>query len=109
MERFLEREGYQLLAARNAEEAIAVADVYGKRIHLLVTDMEMAGIGGQELAAKMARAHPLMKVLYVSGYRHHVREPAEDPAENILAKPFPAVEMLRRVALLLHDGRAARA
>ena len=70
MHNYLEREGYQLLEARNAEEAELVAEVYREPIHVLVTDVVMPGMTGPQLAERLAEIRPQMKVLFVSGYRH---------------------------------------
>lgn len=103
MHKFLEREGYQLLEARNAKEAEEIAAVYDEVIDVLVTDVVMPGMTGPELADRMALLRPDMQVLFVSGYRHdtleHVGQLSRDL--NLLPKPFPASELLRRVQMLL--------
>jgi len=100
---FLERQGYQLLEARNPAEAEELARMYEGPIHVLVTDVVMPGMTGPELAARLTQSRPDMQVLLISGYRHDTldyqgllkREP------NLLSKPFPASELLRRIQLLL--------
>jgi two-component system cell cycle sensor histidine kinase/response regulator CckA len=106
MHKFLARDGYQLLEVRNAEEAEAIAEVYRKPIHVLVTDVLMPGMTGPELAAKLMPLRPAMKTLFVSGYRHDVIEPygLSMGDLNLLPKPFPAAEFLRRVRMLLDQG-----
>ena len=106
MHKFLEREGYQLLEARNAEEAEAIAEVYEEPIHVLVTDVLMPGMTGPELVARLLPLRPGMKTLFVSGYRHDVIEPngLSRGDVNLLPKPFPAAELLRRVRMLLDQG-----
>ena len=107
MHNYLEREGYQLLEARNAEEAELVAEVYREPIHVLVTDMVMPGMTGPELADRLVKLRPQMKVLYVSGYRHDALGRAGISGNyNVLAKPFPAIELLRRVRGLLSQPQA---
>jgi two-component system, cell cycle sensor histidine kinase and response regulator CckA len=106
MHKFLEREGYQLLEARNAEEAEAIAEVYEEPIHVLVTDVLMPGMTGPDLVARLLPLRPGMKTLFVSGYRHDVIEPngLSRGDVNLLPKPFPAAELLRRVRMLLDQG-----
>jgi two-component system, cell cycle sensor histidine kinase and response regulator CckA len=58
MHRLLEREGYQLLSARTAEDAEAIAGVYPNEIHLLVTDVVMPGMTGPQLAERLRPSHP---------------------------------------------------
>jgi two-component system, cell cycle sensor histidine kinase and response regulator CckA len=103
MHNYLEREGYQLLEARNAEEAELVAEVYREPIHVLVTDVVMPGMTGPQLAERLAPLRPQMKVLFVSGYRHDAigRSGLPDGDFSVLPKPFPAGELLRRVRGLL--------
>ena len=109
MHNYLEREGYQLLEARNAEEAQSIAEVYEEPIHILVTDVVMPGMSGHQLAEEMKRLRPEMKVLFVSGYRHDVPDAAGTPVSDltVLSKPFVAPELLRRVRLLLAQGTQA--
>ena len=107
MHRLLEREGYQLLSARNAEDAEQMAGVYRNDIHLLVTDVVMPGMSGPQLADMLKPRHPVMKVLFVSGYRHDALDQKGllGAGVQILAKPFPPAQFLRQVQLLLkRDG-----
>jgi CheY-like chemotaxis protein len=103
MHKFLERGGYQILEARNAEEAAAIANVCKEPIQILVTDVAMTGINGPELAKRLAPLHPGLKILFISGYRHHTLEHESlwKGGMNLLPKPFPAAELLRRVQVLL--------
>ena len=106
MNRFLEREGYQLLEARNAAEAEAIAEVYQEPIHVLITDVLMPGMTGPQLDARLKALRPAMKTLFVSGYRHDVIEAhgLSRGGLNLLSKPFPAAELVRRVRMLLAPG-----
>ena len=109
MHRLLEREGYQLLSARDAEDAERIAAVYSGEIHLLVTDVVMPGMTGPQLAERLRPAHGEMKVLYVSGYRHDALDQKGllGPGVQMLAKPFPASQFLRQVQTLLKPGARA--
>jgi len=106
MHRFLEREGYQLLAARNAEEAQDIAAVYEEPIHVLVTDVVMPGLTGPQLAERLKPLRPEMRVLYVSGYRHDTldQQGLLGPGVSILPKPFPPAQLLKQVQALLPKG-----
>jgi CheY-like chemotaxis protein len=108
MHRYLEEEGYALLEAANGKAAQEIADSYQRPIHVLVTDVVMPGVTGPELAQKLAPRRPDMKVLFVSGYRHDTLEHQGllRHEVNLLAKPFPGPELVRRVRVLL--GRGAR-
>jgi PAS domain S-box-containing protein len=103
MHGFLEREGYQLLEAENAEEAEDLAGLYEGSIHVLVSDVMMPGMTGPELAARLMPLRPEMKTLFVSGYPHDTLERLglSKGDLNLLAKPFPAAELVRRIQTLL--------
>ena len=106
MHSFLEREGYQLLEAENAEEAEDLAELYEGSIHVLVSDVMMPGITGPELSARLTPLRPEMKILFVSGYPHDTLERLglSKGDLNLLPKPFPAAELLKRIQMLLAQG-----
>jgi len=103
MHKYFEQEGYQLLEARDGEEAQIIAERYEEPIHILVTDVVMPGISGPQLADRLAPLRPGMKVLFVSGYAHDSLEEnwVVDWQMNFLPKPFSASELLGRVRELL--------
>jgi CheY-like chemotaxis protein len=70
MHKLLEREGYQLLEARNAEEATNLAELFIQPIDLLITDVIMPGMTGPELANRLSSQRGEIRLLFVSGYRH---------------------------------------
>lgn len=108
MHRLLEREGYQLLSARNAEDAEAIAEVYQNGIQLLITDVVMPGITGPQLADRLRPRYAGMKVLFVSGYRHDAldQKGLVGPGAHVLAKPFSSTPFLRQVRTLLRQGNS---
>jgi two-component system cell cycle sensor histidine kinase/response regulator CckA len=99
----LQDEGYQVLAASDGQEALALAAQHNGPIHLLLTDVVMPSMGGREVADRLAAIRPGLKVLYMSGYtgntiRHHrVRE--TDVA--FLPKPFSPVDLTCKVRQML--------
>jgi len=60
--------GYRVLEARDGEEALRVAEGHAEPIHLLLTDVMMPRLNGVELAGRLTRQRPDMKVLYMSGF-----------------------------------------
>ena len=95
MHRHFEKAGYQLLEASDGEEAEVIAQRYDEPIHILVTDVMMPGMTGPQLADRLARFRPDIKVLFVSGYPHDALK------GDFLPKPFSAAELLGRVRALL--------
>ncbi|HEY7479725.1 MAG TPA: response regulator [Gemmatimonadales bacterium] len=101
--RALERAGYTVLAASDAETAIAAADRHPGEIQLLVTDVVLPKVNGRELAARLAIHRPAIKVLYVSGTTDGViaRHRMLEPGIEFLEKPFALDSLLRKVRRIL--------
>lgn len=103
--RALRAHGYQVLVASGGAEALALVASHPGEIHLLVTDVIMAGMDGHELAEKLSAQRPGIRVLYVSGYMESdVLERRIGGAEaSFLPKPFTPEQLARRVREVL-DG-----
>jgi two-component system cell cycle sensor histidine kinase/response regulator CckA len=99
----LERLGYKVVQARDGAEAIALAQGYGDRIDLLVTDVVMPGMNGAELATQLVLHHPEMKVLFTSGYTDDaiVRHGVLDEGVSFIGKPYTPLALARKVREVL--------
>ncbi len=98
----LDRDGFQVLEAGNAADAEAIAAAWRAPIDVLVTDIVMEGSSsGVELAQRLAPRHPAMKILLISGYRHGAIDRFPGLSADLLSKPFPPSELVRRVRKLL--------
>jgi PAS domain S-box-containing protein len=97
--RILARNGYQVYAAADPEDVLSRAADPGLRIDLLLTDVVMPGMLGNELAARVTEERPGLPVLYMSGYAHSVLDTqgALDPHVDLLEKPFSEAHLLCRV------------
>lgn len=95
--KILRREGYRVLEAASAEEALGAGR--GQRVDLLITDVMLPGMQGSELARKMYQANSRLKVLYISGFTpdESVRSAAFPPGAGFLSKPFTLAALLERV------------
>ena len=104
----LEAQGYTVLDAVDPEEALRMAAVRTQPIDLLLTDVVMPRMNGRELADRVVEVRPELPVLFISGYPDDdvLRCGVEKGAAALLAKPFTAEQLARRVRGLL-DGRAA--
>jgi len=94
--RLLEREGYTVLLAANADEAVRLFNQHPS-IEVLLTDVVMPGESGPELTKKLVQERPTLKVIYMSGYTEEaiVRHGVINAGITFLNKPFTA-EMLGR-------------
>ncbi len=106
--RFLERCGYEVLAAESAAEALELARSRRGPIDLLLTDVVMAHVDGHQLASKLSALRPGLKVLYASGYTENVivHRGVLDPGVQFIAKPYSLDALCTRVREVLDAGSA---
>jgi two-component system, cell cycle sensor histidine kinase and response regulator CckA len=101
----LRQNGYRLLDAADGTEALSISQRFDGPIQLMVTDVVMPGMNGRELAERMRRLRPGIRVLYISGYTADVLAPEGVLAPDVayLAKPFSPAELSRKVRTVLGD------
>jgi CheY-like chemotaxis protein len=96
----LKTQGYTVMSTWDPEEALKLARAHTGPIHLLLSDLVMPALTGQELATEIRAIHPDIKVLFMSAYSI---ETAEDynvrlaPGEPFLGKPFSIAGLQRTV------------
>jgi CheY-like chemotaxis protein len=107
--RVLHDAGYATAIAVNGAEAMQIARSSGP-FALLLTDILMPHMNGDELAIQMRRTEPELKVLYLTGYCNHlfVEKVALCEGEAFLDKPCTVRGLLEAVSLLLF-GRGSTA
>ena len=102
----LQEAGYVVVEAGSAEEAMAALQT--APVDVLVTDVNLPGASGRELAARARAVRPAVVVVYATGDTHAVREEA---GARLLPKPYDAVTLLTVIAAARHaaPGRDVRA
>jgi two-component system cell cycle sensor histidine kinase/response regulator CckA len=101
---FLVKNGFRVLESDNGFEALLVAANHDGAVDILITDLEMPGISGIELAHLVKAIWPTSCVLYISGsLSESTAELAADFA--YLRKPFLPRTFLKTVGKVL-DARA---
>ena len=102
---FLRGNGYAVLEAGNGREAIRISKAFGGPIHLLLADVTMPGMGGKELAERLASLRPGIKALFMSGYSDEgiVNSAMFGGGMAFLEKPFSRDTLLQRVRLALDE------
>jgi CheY-like chemotaxis protein len=98
----LQSSGYAALTARGAEEALerlAALKTEGRRVDLILTDLQMPGPTGLELIQRLRDAGELAPVLVMTGYNDQetARRLRERGIEHFLDKPFEEGELLRKI------------
>jgi DNA-binding NtrC family response regulator len=106
----LEAQGYTVLDASGAREAMYMHENHPDRIDLLLTDIVLSGKSGRELAKELCELRPGLKVVFMSGYTDDavVRGGLGNPKSLFLAKPFSPGRLAGTVRAAL-EGTSAPA
>ncbi|MEI8021401.1 MAG: ATP-binding protein, partial [Schlesneria sp.] len=101
----LEKKGYKVLEAGMGPEAIRLVEEFSDPINLLLVDVVMPEMGGQQLAEIMRRMRPGIRVLFMSGYTDDTAllQDVTKAAEVLVQKPFTAAALTSKVRAVL-DG-----
>jgi PAS domain S-box-containing protein len=102
--RVLQRDGYTVLAAGYADEALRISREHVSAIQLLITDVVMpGGMGGRELADRLTASLADLRVLFISGYTADavVHQGVLDREVDFLQKPFTPTGLLQKVREVL--------
>jgi PAS domain S-box-containing protein len=95
--------GFAVLEAPDAETGLDLLVRHGGDVRLLFSDIHLPGMQGDELAAKVRRDWPRLKVLLTTGYAHDARTPVEGIGAP-LSKPYTRAQLAESIRELL-DGR----
>ena len=102
--RTLESCGFQVTEAASGLEAIELLS-HGTPLDLLIADLDMPELTGDEMVRRIRAARPDLKVLYVTGHIDLLMDarPLWD-GEAFLDKPFTPAGLREAVTLLLHGS-----
>jgi PAS domain S-box-containing protein len=100
--RLLERQGYSVLVAANADEALRLCEGTAS-IDVLLTDVVMPGASGPELTRRLLEQRPGLKVIYMSGYTEDaiIQHGVLNHGIAFLHKPFTAETLGRKISDVL--------
>jgi two-component system, cell cycle sensor histidine kinase and response regulator CckA len=103
--RILRGQGYKVLVATQANEALELASDNNTRIDLFLSDVVMPGESGPSIIERLSAARPATKVLYVSGYPGDdiSRRGVDEGSFRFLAKPYSSEQLAQRVRQVLDD------
>ncbi len=99
-------DGFRVLEAGSAREALALMDSAPYRISIVVTDIVMSSMSGVELACEVERRAPGLPVLLITGCSDQAPERDGRPLP-LLMKPFRVGELVRRIRQLVNGGSGA--
>ncbi|MBM9536633.1 PAS domain S-box protein [Desulfobulbus alkaliphilus] len=106
----LKLQGYTILPASSPGEAIRLAREQDGALHLLITDVVMPEMNGQDLAKKLLALFPELKLLFMSGYTANViaQHGVLDEGVHFLQKPFVLKDLAAKVREALDTKKAVR-
>jgi hypothetical protein len=103
VDRILTESGYRVMVAADGAEAIEMSRQFTGHIDLLLTDVVMPHMQGNELAPRLLQARPDLRVLYMSGFAQPAlaADGTLPPELALLDKPFNEPTLLARVRQVL--------
>jgi two-component system cell cycle sensor histidine kinase/response regulator CckA len=105
-QRLLQRQGYRVLLAASAHEALELFEEH-ESIDLLLTDVVMPGASGPELTRDLLAGRPALKVIYMSGYTDEaiVHHGVLKSGIAFMHKPFTSEALDRKIREVLEGTR----
>lgn len=96
--------GYNVMAAADGAEALAIASGI-ESFRILITDVNLDGMSGIELAEELRAARPELKTIYISGSsREEFEDLGVDMSQSaFVAKPFSLRQVSEAIRALTHD------
>jgi two-component system, cell cycle sensor histidine kinase and response regulator CckA len=103
--RLLEWHGYRVVEAPNGAEALRIYQENPASIDMVVTDMAMPEMSGDELIERLRIGNPALKVLFMSGYteRSLPASSRESPRTGFIDKPFTVDTLMQKLREVLEQ------
>ena len=97
--RALERAGFEVVLAENGRQAVDTFSQHGARIALVLLDLSMPEMDGEQTLVELRRIDPDVQVLLSSGYdpSSSTRAPLGGRVASFLQKPYTAQSLVAAV------------
>jgi two-component system, cell cycle sensor histidine kinase and response regulator CckA len=107
VQRVLSPVGYGVRSVSSGDEALALLQGDNTQIDMLITDVVMPGLSGQELARRVIGAYPRVRILLSSGYAEHAvaHHDALPTGVHFIGKPYTPRELRQKVRDVLDAPR----
>jgi PAS domain S-box-containing protein len=101
--KILEHAGYNVLEASRGAEAFQLCQEQAQPVDLLLTDVVMPETSGKEVADRLSKEQPGLRVLFMSGYTDEaiVHHGVLDSNVEFIQKPFTPAALVRKVREVL--------
>jgi two-component system, cell cycle sensor histidine kinase and response regulator CckA len=102
---FLDDAGYNVMSAKNGEDAVDTYIKHREKIDLVVTDLGLPGLTGKDEIAELERINPNVRIICASGYVVPAveKEMFRAGAKAIISKPYAPQELLQKVRTVLNS------
>lgn len=97
----LEELGYEIIEAEDATSALRVLEDANQHLDLMITDVGLPDIRGEELAARARGLRPLLNIMFASGYADSFDLPE---GMHRISKPFSIDQLRDKVAAIVGPG-----
>ena len=94
----LDELGYTVIEAASADAARRILEDPGQELALMLTDVGLPDMRGEELAGKARELRPLLPVLFASGYAENIKVPE---GMHLIGKPFSIDQLREKVQAIL--------
>jgi len=100
----LRRYGYNVLEAKDGQEAMDISSRCMNPIHVLLTDVVMPQMSGRELAERLIQIHPEAMIIYMSGYSDNAinLDDILRSGASFIQKPFNFLQLAHKVREVLN-------
>ncbi|RKY82070.1 hypothetical protein DRQ07_02340 [candidate division KSB1 bacterium] len=96
--KMLEREGFDVVTASNGKQALEIFNERWKEISVVILDLVMPDMTGEEVFKKMKQIDKNVKVIFASGYAPEDREEMKNfTYERFLQKPFRPQDLISEI------------
>jgi DNA-binding response OmpR family regulator len=108
LKKFLDREGFSVETAQDGAGALAAASA--RKFDLVVLDLHLPDISGEEVMRKLLADHPECRVLISSGMPYNSEAGGADPERvGFLLKPYVPKQLLEAIRGMSGESRKASA
>lgn len=102
--RMLRNQGYEVILAENGREALELLAQSEGQVRMVISDIVMPVMGGQELGEHLQRLYPALPVLWVSGHPRESGYSGAHSTQPYLQKPVFPEALLQAVERLLKEA-----
>jgi CheY-like chemotaxis protein len=101
----LERHGYTVVLAENGKEGVELFQVLSEKVSLVLLDMTMPVMGGEEAFSRMKSIRPDVKVILSSGYNEveAVRRFTGKGLAGFIQKPYSSIALGEKIRTILEE------